>query len=269
VTRRAAPVVVLLGAEAGAVALLYRLARVDGLAGPGDDPVGWLRSAAPEEVVAGGLRLVALACAWWLLASTVLYLLARVSRVPVAVRAARLTVVPHIRRRIDRVLAVSVLSASVATVAAGSGPAAAGEPPPTTTSAPLVIEQDHRPPPDDPPPAPTVRDGHTVEELPSDAAAPAPTVPEPAEPPTSAPPPSPPPAPDAPAGGYVVAVGDNFWTIAASHLARTTGRDLATLTDAEIVAYWGKLVAVNDPTLRSGDPDFIYPGEAIELPPLE
>ncbi len=231
-----------------AVVLLHRLARVDGLEGPGADPVGWLRTASPEEVVAGGLRLVALGCAWWLLASTVLYVAARASRVPAAMRVARFTVLPGIRARVDRALAVSVVGASVITAAAGAAPAGADEPSPTTTQPPIVIEQDHRPAPDEAVPVPDVRDGRVtdaVEELPEPSISPEPA-----------------PAPPSLASDrYVVAAGDNLWDIAAAHL----GHD----DEATVRAYWTLVVAQNQPALRSGDPDLIYPGEAIVLPPRE
>src|SRR6266511_395672 len=70
--RRALSLLTLLAAEALAVATLHGLGRIDGLGGPGTDPAGWLASASPEAVVAGGLRLTALALAWWLLATVAL-----------------------------------------------------------------------------------------------------------------------------------------------------------------------------------------------------
>jgi hypothetical protein len=228
--RRGTPVVALLAAEIGAVVLLHRLARVDGLAGPGRDPLGWLRAASPEEVVAGGVRIVALAGAWWLLASTVLYLVARVSRIPVAVRAARIGVVPAIRRRVDRALVVSVFGATVVV----SGPAFAGGPPPATA-----------------PPPVEVRDGRAIIDSPAPPPAP------PASPAAVAAP-SPPPAPSP--ASYTVAPGDNLWTIAAAQLDANA---------AEVASYWNRVVEVNRTTLRSGDPNLIYPGETIELPPPE
>jgi hypothetical protein len=38
------------------------------------------------------------------------------------------------------------------------------------------------------------------------------------------------------------------------------------LAAAEIGRYWIRLVELNRPHLRSGDPDVVYPGEAIALP---
>jgi hypothetical protein len=38
------------------------------------------------------------------------------------------------------------------------------------------------------------------------------------------------------------------------------------LATAEIGWYWIRLVELNRPHLRSGDPDVVYPGEVIALP---
>ncbi len=58
----------------------------------------------------------------------------------------------------------------------------------------------------------------------------------------------------------VVIPGDNLWRISARHLA-----DLG--DDRGVGPYWRRVVEANRPHLRSGDPDLIYPGEEIRLPP--
>lgn len=257
---RIASLALLLGAELAAVATLHRLGRVDGLAGPGTDPVGWLGSASPEEAVGGALRVVALACAWWLLASTVLYLVARAARVPAAMRAVGPATLPSVRRWVDRAVAASVLASTAVT--AGASTAGGGEPPPPSTTAPaVVVDADRRPPPDETLPVPEVRGGRAVESLPG-----LPTNAPPAPVPPSVPVgPAVPAAPPAP-GRHVVATGDSLWTIAAAHLAGLTGRDRAALGDHEIAPYWARVVDVNRAALRSGNPDLIYPGEIVDLP---
>jgi hypothetical protein len=40
------------------------------------------------------------------------------------------------------------------------------------------------------------------------------------------------------------------------------------LTNREIAVYWLKVCSVNRDSLRSGDPDLIYPGEIVKLPPV-
>jgi len=275
--RRARSLLTLLTAETLAVGVLHALARVDGLGGPGTDPAGWLRSASPEEVVAGGLRLTALAGAWWLLASTVTYAAARLARIPAATRAVGWALLPGARHWVDRAVGVSMLtSIALGTTGLGSGVAHAGDPPPTSTTGappPVVVEQDRRPQRGEPAAPPEVRGGRAVETVPDPAppetAPPAPDPsPVPAEPPPpapTAPPPSAPP-PSGPAQ-HLVAPGDSLWTIAAAHLAGTTGRDPTTLAEPEVAAHWARVVDANRDALRSGNPNLIYPGEVLELPP--
>lgn len=66
------------------------------------------------------------------------------------------------------------------------------------------------------------------------------------------------PTPDA----VTVRSGDNLWTISRRHLV-DLGEDLDRLP-----AYWAKVVGVNRGLLRSGNPDLIYPGETVLLPPI-
>ena len=65
-----------------------------------------------------------------------------------------------------------------------------------------------------------------------------------------------------------MARGDNLWAIAAARLAEVRGRSAAELSDREVAAYWMRVVEANKGHLRSGDPDLIYPGEDIILPPV-
>jgi hypothetical protein len=62
----------------------------------------------------------------------------------------------------------------------------------------------------------------------------------------------------------VVAPGDNLWRIAAARIAQDRP---AAPTDAEIAPYWRRVVDANRPTLRSGDPNLVFPGEIVTLPP--
>lgn len=55
--------------------------------------------------------------------------------------------------------------------------------------------------------------------------------------------------------------GDHLWKISARHLGEHS-------PDSQVAPYWRRVVAVNTPNLRSGDPDLIYPGETISLPPI-
>lgn len=66
--------------------------------------------------------------------------------------------------------------------------------------------------------------------------------------------------PDDP-GKVVVEKGDHLWKISARHLDEHAG-------GSEIAPYWRRVVEVNTPRLRSGDPDLIYPGEIVHLPAI-
>jgi nucleoid-associated protein YgaU len=67
---------------------------------------------------------------------------------------------------------------------------------------------------------------------------------------------------------HVVVAGENLWTIARDHLAEARG-GADEPTTREVAAYWLRVVEANRNRLRSGDPDLIYPGERIVLPPVE
>lgn len=60
-----------------------------------------------------------------------------------------------------------------------------------------------------------------------------------------------------------VAEGDHLWKISKRHLEDQMQRLPAS---SEIGPYWRQVIGENLATLRSGDPDLIYPGEVIELP---
>jgi len=73
-----------------------------------------------------------------------------------------------------------------------------------------------------------------------------------------------PPAPAPPAPQpriHVVDPGDSLWRIARAQVGERASH-------AALTHYWRVLVETNRPTLRSGDPSLIYPGEAITLPPV-
>lgn len=55
--------------------------------------------------------------------------------------------------------------------------------------------------------------------------------------------------------------GDHLWKISARHLDQHS-------PGLEIAPYWVRVIEVNTPYLRSGDPDLIYPGEVIRLPEI-
>jgi len=306
--RRTSAFSALLAFEVGAVVVLHRLGELPWLRVPLGDLGPWLQATAPEDVLAAVARLVALAAAWWLLASTTLYVLARLSRIPAAIRAVGWLTLPAGRRAADQALALTLATSLVSggANAALAGPVALGP----TRAGPAVTFHDqagHRaetsplgyeprpagaapatpgylPHPAgpgggdaaagyDPRPAGTAP-GH----LPRQATPPSTTngqgtyTPQPAGPPGAGPgpgqpgprPPSPPSQPDM----HEVRTGDNLWTIARDRLAQATRRNADALSEREVARYWLEVIEANRAGLRSGDPDLIYPGEKIRLPPV-
>ena len=275
--RKARRVLVLLVAsEAIAVVALHRLGGVDGFAIPRHDLGRWLQQSTSEDVLLAGVRLVALVAAWWLLGSTLLYVVARVARLHGAARALGWATLPAVRRWADRAAAVSIVAAT----ALGAGRPAAADPPPTT--APVMVDVDHRDPRSVPSrPSPSIRTGLAVDPLPvpTGTTSPPPPTSAPLVPPAAPPPAVPvvpvvPPAPVAPlpaptAGAtHTVTTGEHLWSIAAGQVATATGKPPASLSPAEIAPYWRRVVELNLHRLRSGNPNLVYPGEVVELPPV-
>ena len=275
--RKARRVLVLLVAsEAIAVVALHRLGGVDGFAIPRHDLGRWLQQSTSEDVLLAGVRLVALVAAWWLHGSTLLYVVARVARLRGAARALGWATLPAVRRWADRAAAVSIVAAT----ALGAGRPAAADPPPTT--APVMVDVDHRDPRSVPSrPSPSIRTGLAVDPLPvpTGTTSPPPPTSAPLVPPAAPPPAVPvvpvvPPAPVAPlpaptAGAtHTVATGEHLWSIAAGQVATATGKPPAGLSPAEIAPYWRRVVELNLHRLRSGNPNLVYPGEVVELPPV-
>jgi nucleoid-associated protein YgaU len=227
----------LVACEAVAVAGLHRLGSVDGFAIPRHDLTVWLRDTPSEDVLLAAIRLATLVAAWWLLATTLAYLAARLAHAHRAARAVGWATCPAVRRWVDRAAAVSIMTASTLGAAR---PAAADPPPATNPVQPVVVDLDHRDRSSDArlPPV-SVRTGHAVD---------APRAPTP-PPPSDTPLPTP-----APSRTHRISPGEHLWSIAASHAA-------------DVGPYWRRLVALNRPHLRSGDPNLVYPGETIELPP--
>ena len=272
----------LLAFEVGAVLALHRLGAGAGSSPAWDDLSGWLALTPPEDAAWAVVRLVGLACAYWQLASTLVYLGARLTRLPRAVAGVRWACLPGVRRVVDGALAVSIVGGAVL-----SGPARATTP---TTSPPVVVQVGA---PAAPAPAPVhayqpVAAGDAAPATPTSTTAtsrPPTTTTAPASSTststtTSTPPPSPgtplPPSapqgrPSAPRPGaerHEVVAGDNLWAIAEGHLAEATGRSPEALTEAEVAAYWLALIEANEGRLRSGDPNLIFPGETVICPPV-
>jgi resuscitation-promoting factor RpfA len=229
--------------EVIAVVGLHRLGSVDGFAIPRRDFGRWLRDTPSEDVLLAGIRTAALVVAWWLLATTLIYVAARLAHLNGAARAVGWATLPAVRRWADRAAAASIVTASVL----GAARPATADPPPSTAP-PVVIDLDHRDRSRQPDVAPSsVRTGRVPE-----------APPVPTSPPLT-PVPATPPAAPVNETSHVIAAGEHLWSIAAAHLGAVTAVDIA--------PYWRRVVEHNQARLRSADPNLVYPGEVIELPP--
>ncbi len=106
---------------------------------------------------------------------------------------------------------------------------------------------------------------------------PATTAPVPPPTPDATPAPTPPAVTDpvhisdpphtvAPTETYLVVPGDSFWRIAAVRVEAHLGR---IPTPSEIAGHWRVLIAANQDRLAiPGNPDLIFPGDELVLPPL-
>jgi hypothetical protein len=249
----------------------------------------WIRVSPLEDVVAASLRLIALGLAYWLLASALLYALARASQLRGAVVAAGWVTLPTVRRVIDRTIAMAMVTSVSVTPAARVSAGPSPSPPPIT----IAVEEGGEilPPLADVPGSvpPPVEEG-LEKGVPSPAEGPTPgsSFPAPglAHPPSLG-------GDAAPTNGgetasvhtetagrstegageprqmkhHVVVPGDNLWAIASAHLLESHGVGGAELPQTEIHRYWLRVVELNREALRSGDPNLIYPGEHIRLPP--
>jgi len=254
--RRTSAFAALLAFEGGAVVVLHRLGELSWLRVPLGDLGPWLQAASPEDVIAAVARLVALAAAWWLLGSTTLYVLARLTRIPGAIRAVGWVTLPAVRRLADQALALTLATSLVSggANAALAGPAVFGPSRAGPGRWGAAAAQAGTPSTTAPPPAYT----------PQPAGPPGAPTPGPGTGPGQPGPQAPPSRPDV----HRVRPGDNLWVIARDRLAQVTGRDAGTVPEREVARYWLAVIEANQAGLRSGDPDLIYPGELIRLPPM-
>lgn len=205
--------------------------------GTADQPIGWhqLNGATTEMVILGVGRWLVLGLAVWLLATHLLYTAAVVTQTNWLEALLRPITLPLVRRIAAGATAMSLSFGSLA--------AAAQSEPATTTvvqSAEVGLRQEATPTPIL---QPLLEPDLTEEPVEI-------TV--------------------EPEGSYsapltwLVRPGDHLWSIAGEHLAIVLDRQP---TADEHRRYWVQVVEAACPVIRSGDPDLIYPGEEIPLPP--
>ena len=237
------------------ISVLHRLGSLRGFGVKWTDLLS--SSARTDDAIVSGLRLVTLLIAYWLLLSTVAYVAARISALPSAISAAGWTTMPVIRKAVDQALAVSLTVGTLVAPAPALAQTITTPPPveevyvPTAVgfggrTEPLAVVDDQiiippgatvPPPkpalPDDRTPDPTVIPSHLLFESAAEA--------------------------------HVVRDGDSLWSIAAAHL-ETSG--ISDPTESIVATYWIEILTANLGSLRSGDPDLIFPGETVALPPI-
>lgn len=239
--------------EVGAIATLHAIGGVAWFQIPWRRLGDWLQQTPADESLPALLRIVALVLTYWLTVSTALYALAGMARIPAAVRAIEWATLPVVRRVVDGTAALTIVAA---TVAGPTAPAIANDLP-----SPIVVEigQDGLPIPpfadgEDAAPAGTVPQGAArIGWTPTPAGAPTPAAVAPPTMVTTEP------------ARWTVAPGDNLWTIAERHLGGFAASE-AELPD--VGDYWHRVVVANQDLIRSSDPDLIYPGEIVVLPPV-
>jgi hypothetical protein len=216
----------------------------------------WLGDAPPEDAVVAVVRLIGIVLAGWLLATTTLYLLARLTRLPALVQGVEWATLPGVRRMVDAAVAASIMGGAIV----GAHPAGAQVPAPP----PIVVALDT---------TTTSTPGHLYVPVPAGdgrlaTATTATTAPATTTQLLQAPPAAAPPA-EALGHTHTVVPGDNLWTISEAELSRQTGRTPDHLAEVEVRYYWIKVLDANRSRLLSGNPNLIYPGEQILCPPVD
>lgn len=255
----------------GAMAL-HRLSAFGWLTIDWSDPLTWIASTPPEDIAAATLRHLGLLGCYWLSTASVAYTVGRLAGLSRIV-AALGSVTPRIVRSVaDRVVIGAVTLSSL-----GISPAPAmadHHHPPiidpielratvdevhTEPPAVVLVREDYLPherrSPNRPNseheegPVETPRATASVQDdyLPHDLRSPIPSARDTRHQET-----------------VEVKRGDSLWLIASQHLEMRLGRPPA---PDELRDHWQATIETNLPTLRSGNPDLIHPGEIILLPP--
>jgi hypothetical protein len=215
------------------------------------DPIGWFETASAEDAIGAALRMVGLAVGYWVTISTGLYIMASSRRRrPKLVTWATL---PAIRGMVDRTLATA-LAASIA--ASPLSPALAEQAPPP----PVIFDINS-----EGVPVPHIRAIQPAEDVLLVSVEPQAATPDELSRPPVALAVAPARASTVAASSdtYTVNPGDSLWAIAVRQVEQEIGDDQSVAT---VTSYWRDVVDANRATLRSGDPNLIYPGEIVILP---
>jgi hypothetical protein len=228
-------------------------------------PSAWLRVQDPSTLALGVGGVLALALG---AATTLGTIAALVSRTVPALRWTRpleALAVPSVRRNAHRIAAFSLTCSAVL---GATNPAIARTDDPVVrapyTSTPVVDEPVVRgPETDTTPTTPSTTPATTAtgaQPTDSQLTGSHPTGSHPADPGPSNPRPT---ATTRDPVEHVVVRGEHLWGIAEAQLRVI---DHQQPSKSAVARYWSRLIAANRATLRSGDPNLIFPGEVIVLP---
>lgn len=194
--------------------------------------IGVRPAAALEPTLLAVGRLVGLMLCGWLLASQCLYTLAVITRTQWLVEVLRPITLPLVRRAVAGLATVSISFSAVTALAQG----------PTDSTVVVVdygnLRQEATPTPNLQPLVEVQTEEACVGEEPIGSYS-APLT-------------------------WLVQPGDHLWKIAGEHLNIVLDR---LPTREEHARYWVEVIKAAQPVIRSGDPNLIYPGEQIPLPP--
>ncbi|MBP9115762.1 MAG: LysM peptidoglycan-binding domain-containing protein [Acidimicrobiia bacterium] len=73
----------------------------------------WLDITSPEVALTASIRMFALVLAYWVLATSVIYLIARTFKIPAMLRAMEFATIPFVRKAIDGALAATIIGGTV------------------------------------------------------------------------------------------------------------------------------------------------------------
>lgn len=118
--RRASPLFALIGFEIAAIAVLSWVGSSPAMQVPWHDFGNWIKTASLDELAMPLIRYAALGLAYWMLASTLLFIAAQFSRNASAMRVAGMFTLPSVRRAVDGAMAVSIATTSMVGFAAGA-----------------------------------------------------------------------------------------------------------------------------------------------------
>lgn len=234
------------------------------------DPLSWLDRAQPLDALSAVLRLGGLILGYYVLITTVAYLVAVSSGNRRLIGAIEPLALPFVRSLADRLIAGTIAVSALATPLLGATPTVDDAPSPSDITA-NAIDADYVPtryrtleaqptatPAEDATGTRSAASRSASESAAAFRGRPTTSIPDPPSDRTAAPTTTPVSEPVA-----IVKPGESLWSIAEDVVGQSLGRPPL---DHEISPYWRRLVDHNRVALRSGDPDLIYPGEEIELP---